>query len=393
MANGNKLYSAYRGAGKASSTYKASLYDIENLGIERESSQAMFQFEQQQRERTLSTIQMGIGLASDIYGGIQSKKKAKEDRSAIQKSMAEKGYTPGEDGKSFSDLSLKQQEFEMAKYSPIEQKRTLGEILTGGEKSFVFGEGGESFTSAQITAGASQLNLNTLSELTGTSTTSKPLDILTKEITESIDKKNKSEESKIIKSSEPDVVKVEDVFTSENNDDSVLPTNNVIPKVKPKPKPKMELKNLEEDEKKDSDKFKFNFNMDFGSSMGAESTYKSFAKGGEYITNGPELIMVGDNPGGKEKVTVKPIKSKKKEQSEGQQSLADSLGSNLKKLVSKKGTKPGSNKWINNYIQSQKMGNESLRPLKGQLAKHNKKLLSMAEESGYFGEFFRGGWE
>ena len=172
-----------------------------------------------------------------------------------------------------------------------------------------------------------------------------------------------------------------------------MPENNIIPKDNTSKEVVNLNKNLGLDNEEDSDKFKFNFNMDFGSSMGAESTYKSFAKGGEYITDGPELIMVGDNPGGKEKVTVKPIKSKKKEQSEGQQSLADSLGSNLKKLVSKKGTKPSSNKWINNYIQSQKMGNESLRPLKGQLAKHNKKLLSMAEESGYFGEFFRGGWE
>ena len=65
----------------------------------------------------------------------------------------------------------------------------------------------------------------------------------------------------------------------------------------------------------------------------------------------------------------------------------------LKDLVSKKGTKPGSKKWMSNYIQSQKINNQSLRPLQGELSKHNKKLFSMAEESGYFGEFFRGGWE
>ena len=49
--------------------------------------------------------------------------------------------------------------------------------------------------------------------------------------------------------------------------------------------------------------------------MGGDESlqYKSFAKGGEFTTDGPEMILVGDNPGGKEKVTVKPIKSKKKE--------------------------------------------------------------------------------
>ena len=71
----NKLYSAYRGAGKASSSYKASLYDIENLGIEREASQSMYQFETAQRDKNLSLIQEGIGLASDLYGGYKAKKK------------------------------------------------------------------------------------------------------------------------------------------------------------------------------------------------------------------------------------------------------------------------------------------------------------------------------
>ena len=170
-----------------------------------------------------------------------------------------------------------------------------------------------------------------------------------------------------------------------------MPENNTIPKKYDTTKQNFDL--LVKPEKKKNE-FEFNFNMDFGSSMGAGSTgYKSFAKGGEYTTDGPELILVGDNPSGKEKVKVKPIKSKKKEKSEGQQSLADGLGTNLKKLVSKKGTKPGSKKWMSNYIQSQKINNESLRPLQGELSKHNKKLFSMAEESGYFGEFFRGGWE
>jgi len=34
---------------------------------------------------------------------------------------------------------------------------------------------------------------------------------------------------------------------------------------------------------------------------------RKFAKGGNFMTNGPELIMVGDNPGGREQVNVTPV--------------------------------------------------------------------------------------
>jgi len=36
----------------------------------------------------------------------------------------------------------------------------------------------------------------------------------------------------------------------------------------------------------------------------------SFARGGDFITNGPQKILVGDNPGGRERVTIKPLSSK-----------------------------------------------------------------------------------
>ena len=34
-----------------------------------------------------------------------------------------------------------------------------------------------------------------------------------------------------------------------------------------------------------------------------------FAGGGDFVTQGPQIIMVGDNPGGKERVRVDPIGS------------------------------------------------------------------------------------
>ena len=35
----------------------------------------------------------------------------------------------------------------------------------------------------------------------------------------------------------------------------------------------------------------------------------SFAHGGDFITNGPQKILVGDNPGGRERVTITPLDS------------------------------------------------------------------------------------
>jgi len=41
----------------------------------------------------------------------------------------------------------------------------------------------------------------------------------------------------------------------------------------------------------------------------ASGAIKALAKGGQFVTQGPELVMVGDNPGGRERVTVEPIAS------------------------------------------------------------------------------------
>lgn len=34
-----------------------------------------------------------------------------------------------------------------------------------------------------------------------------------------------------------------------------------------------------------------------------------FATGGDFVTSGPQMIMVGDNPGGRERVQVTPLSS------------------------------------------------------------------------------------
>ena len=44
-------------------------------------------------------------------------------------------------------------------------------------------------------------------------------------------------------------------------------------------------------------------------SVAATKALAAFAKGGDFTTSGPQIIMVGDNPGGKERVQVTPLSS------------------------------------------------------------------------------------
>jgi len=386
MANRNKLYSAYRGAGKASASYKASLYDVENLGIEREASQSMYQFETEQRDTTLALVQQGIGLASDLYGGYKSKKEATADRATIQEGMAKKAYGESEAEKLKKDETYKSIGWDkledkssyMSEFAPVESKRSLGEMLTGDERKYAFGEGGDEITSSQITAASSMYGDEKLSDLLGISTSSTDIKKLQEDFIETEDKKVESKSTNIA----GDAPKLNTKLAG-----------NLTTPFKVNEQPNVEKDGVEKNEYQNMINRVTKPKIDKETGLPSYLfNSKSGAEGLDYTTDGPEMILVGDNPGGKEKVKVEPIKSKS-EKTEGQGSLSDNVGTSLKDLVSKKGTKPGSNKWMNNYIQSQKINNQSLRPLQGELSKHNKKLFSMAEESGYFGEFFRGGWE
>jgi len=44
----------------------------------------------------------------------------------------------------------------------------------------------------------------------------------------------------------------------------------------------------------------------------ALSAIPSFATGGDFVTNGPQMMLVGDNPGGKERVSITPTSSPNK---------------------------------------------------------------------------------
>jgi hypothetical protein len=313
--------------------------------------------------------------------------------------MAKKAYK-GETA--WGELGSKQKAKELAKFEPKKVKQDFSEWIFGAEKEYTFGKGEEKFSKSQVTAAAGIYGSDRLSKLTGIDTGDKVLE----SIKGMQDKSPVNEEPSVptVDNKEPPPVSVDQIISG--NTEKVKAVNltgegseDVIKEIQDSVKNigKTEVKEPTlEDITGESEPFELNIpGMNFGGAMRAGSTrgVKKFAKGGEFTTDGPEMILVGDNPGGKEKVTVKPIKSKKKEKSEGSNSLSDNIGTSLKDLVSKKGTKPGSKKWMNEYISSQKINNQSLRPLQGELSKHNEKLFSMAEESGYFGEFFRGGWE
>ena len=72
------LYAAHRAAGAASGRYKASLYDIANVGYAMEADVGIEQYRQKRTQETFATIGEALGLAETIRGSYQSKKEHEE---------------------------------------------------------------------------------------------------------------------------------------------------------------------------------------------------------------------------------------------------------------------------------------------------------------------------
>ena len=72
------LYAAHRAAGAASGRYKASLYDIANVGYAMEADVGIEQYKQKRTQETYATIGEALGLAETIRGGFESKKRHEE---------------------------------------------------------------------------------------------------------------------------------------------------------------------------------------------------------------------------------------------------------------------------------------------------------------------------
>ena len=88
------LYSAHRAAGAASGRYKASLYDIANVGYAMEADVGIEQFKQSQTQETFATIGEALGLAETIRGTFQARKDYKEMASKYGLEDTKKTETP-----------------------------------------------------------------------------------------------------------------------------------------------------------------------------------------------------------------------------------------------------------------------------------------------------------
>ena len=74
----SSLYSAHRAAGAASGRYKASLYDIANIGYAMEADVGIESIKEQDRQRGWATLEAALAVADTAYGAYQAKKEHKE---------------------------------------------------------------------------------------------------------------------------------------------------------------------------------------------------------------------------------------------------------------------------------------------------------------------------
>jgi len=71
----SSLYSAHRAAGASSGRYKASLYDIANVGYAMEADVGIESQKEQQRQAGWATLEAALSLADTAYGAHQSKQR------------------------------------------------------------------------------------------------------------------------------------------------------------------------------------------------------------------------------------------------------------------------------------------------------------------------------
>tara|TARA_R110000737_G_scaffold248774_1_gene258712 strand:+ start:107 stop:673 length:567 start_codon:yes stop_codon:yes gene_type:complete len=133
----SSLYAAHRAAGAASGRYKASLYDISNIGYAMESSLDKESYSQQQEQRGYQTMQSLLGLGSTIVGALESKKEHQElkDKYGIESpdtgAKAQKDFYGDKAGFDMGDLFgdnsiFKKQELIKATKKSSDSDDTLG---------------------------------------------------------------------------------------------------------------------------------------------------------------------------------------------------------------------------------------------------------------------------
>ena len=74
----SSLYSAHRAAGASSGRYKASLYDIANIGYAMEADVGIEAQKEQERQKGWATLEAALSVADTAYGAYQEKQKWEE---------------------------------------------------------------------------------------------------------------------------------------------------------------------------------------------------------------------------------------------------------------------------------------------------------------------------
>ena len=95
----SSLYSAHRAAGASSGRYKASLYDIANVGYAGAADVGIEQYKQEKEQEKFETIGAALSLASSVVGGLESKKQHEELQKlyGVEPSKASSATKPSKD--------------------------------------------------------------------------------------------------------------------------------------------------------------------------------------------------------------------------------------------------------------------------------------------------------
>tara|TARA_R110002096_G_scaffold63228_3_gene155348 strand:- start:1767 stop:2453 length:687 start_codon:yes stop_codon:yes gene_type:complete len=134
----SKLSSAYKSAASSSGSYRASLYDIENIGYERNTSAQLAGIKAQDKNRMVGMISEGLDLAGNVIRKGQRRKemgKAAESLGAISKDKSLWGKLTGEeqmyevDGTEVSGSDV------MAEYKLSQAEKAFGRDKTTGKKT------------------------------------------------------------------------------------------------------------------------------------------------------------------------------------------------------------------------------------------------------------------
>ena len=137
----SKLSSAYKAAASSGGSYQASLYDVANIGYQRESSAQLSEIKAQDRSRTVGMISEGLDLAGNVIRKGQRRKETETAAGALgakakdrslwgkltgEEQMYEKTGEGGEMGTvSGSDI--------MAEYKLQQQEKAFGRSTTVDE--------------------------------------------------------------------------------------------------------------------------------------------------------------------------------------------------------------------------------------------------------------------